>query len=151
MEKAKLVVKQKEPTDWVNSIVAVIKPNKLRICIDQRDLNEAIRREHFPMATTEEVVADMPQAKVISILDANSGYWQVKLDEAKSKLCLFNTPFGITLTPEVFQNHISELSAAAEGVKGIVDHLLLWGKEDEEHDVRFKQVLTKSKRSQFQV
>ena len=63
MEKPKLVVKQKEPSDWVNSMVAVIKPNKLRICIDPRDLNEAIRKEHFPMATTEEVVADMPQAK----------------------------------------------------------------------------------------
>ena len=67
----------------------------------------------------------------------------MKLDEANSKLCTFNTPFGITSTPEVFQNHISELFAAVEGVKGIVDRLLIWGKEDEEHDLRFKQVLTR--------
>ena len=45
-------------------MVAVVKPNKLRICIDPRDLNEAIRREHFPMTTIEEVVADMPQASI---------------------------------------------------------------------------------------
>ena len=94
MEKAEVVVKQKEPTDWVNSMVAVVKPNKRCICIDPRDLNEAIRREHFPMTTIEEVVADMPQAKVFSVLDATSGYWQVKLDEASSKLCTFNTSFG---------------------------------------------------------
>ena len=106
MEKAKVVVKQEEPTDWVNSMVAVIKPKKLRICIDPSDLNEVIRREHFPLTTTEEIVADMTQAKVISILDANSGYWQVKLDEASSKLCTFNTSFGIKSAPEVFQNHI---------------------------------------------
>ena len=94
MEKAEVVVKQKEPTDWVNSMVAVVKPSKRRICIDPRDLNEAIRREHFPMTTIEEVVADMPQAKVFSVLDATSGYWQVKLDEASSKLCTFNSSFG---------------------------------------------------------
>ena len=34
------------------------------------------------MMTIEEVVAGMPQAKVFSVLDATSGYWQVKLDEA---------------------------------------------------------------------
>ena len=51
MEKAGAVVKHTEPSDWVNSMVAVVKPNKIRICIDPRDLNEAIRREHFPMTT----------------------------------------------------------------------------------------------------
>ena len=119
MEKAEVVVKQKEPTDWVNSMVIVVKPNKLRICFDPRDLNEAIRREHFAMTTIEVVVADMPQAKVVSVLDATSGYWQVKLDEASSKLCTFFTPFGryrftrlpsgIKSAPEVFQNHMPEL------------------------------------------
>ena len=45
------------------------------------------------MTTKEDVAADMPQAKVISVFDANSGYWQVKLDEVSSQLCTFNTPF----------------------------------------------------------
>jgi len=54
-------------------MTAVVKPNKNCICIDPRDLNEAIRREHFPMTTIEEVVANMPQAEVISVLDATSG------------------------------------------------------------------------------
>ena len=80
MQKAEVVVKQKELTDWVNSMVAVVKPNKLPICTDPRDSNEAIRREHFPMTTVEKVVADMPQAKLFSVLDATSGYWQVKLE-----------------------------------------------------------------------
>ena len=34
------------------------------------------------MMTIEEAVVGMPQAKVFSVLDATSGYWQVKLDEA---------------------------------------------------------------------
>ena len=39
MENIGVVVKQKEPTDWVNSMVTVIKPEKIRVCIDPRDLS----------------------------------------------------------------------------------------------------------------
>ena len=135
-------------------MVAVVKPNKLHICIDPRDLNESIGGEHLPMTTIEEVVADMPKAEVFSVRDTTSGYWQVKLDEASSKLCTFNTPFGryrftrlpfgIKSATEVFQNHMSKLFADMEGVKVIVDDLI-WGKDDEEHDARLKQVLTRAR------
>jgi hypothetical protein len=42
-------------------MVTVIKPEKIRVCIDPRDLNRAIEREHYPMKTIEEVVAGMPE------------------------------------------------------------------------------------------
>ena len=127
-----------------------MKPNKIRICIDPRDLNKAIQREHFPMMTREEVIASMSRAKVFSVLDATSGHWQVKLDEA----CTFNTPygryrftrlpFGMKSAPEVFQHRMSELFEDVEGVKSIVDDLI-WGKDDEEHDNRLKQVLNRAR------
>ena len=73
------------------------------------------------------------------------------LDEASSKLCTFNTPygryrftrlpFGIKSAPEVFQHGISELFQDVEGVKAIVDDLLIWGKDDDEHDARLTQVM----------
>ena len=63
MEQTGVVVRQTEPTDWVNSLVALVKPNKIRICIDPRDLNKAIQREHFPMMTIEEVVTGIPQQR----------------------------------------------------------------------------------------
>ena len=71
MEAEGVVVKVVEPTEWVNSMVTVVKPNgKLRICIDPKDLNKVIEREHFPMKTIEEVVSKMSGAKVFSVLDA---------------------------------------------------------------------------------
>jgi len=60
IEKAGVLFRQREPTVWVNSVVSVVKPNKIRICIHPNDLNEAIRREHVLMTTTEDVVASMP-------------------------------------------------------------------------------------------
>ena len=54
-------------------------------------------------------------------------------------------PFRIKSAPEVFQNHMPELLVDVEGVKVIIDDLLLWGKDDEEHDARLKQVLTRAR------
>ncbi|CAC5388949.1 unnamed protein product [Mytilus coruscus] len=55
MEDISVIFKQQEPTQWVNSMVTVIKPNvKFRICIDPRDLNKAILPEHYPLKTVEE-------------------------------------------------------------------------------------------------
>ncbi|CAB3979326.1 Transposon Ty3-G Gag-Pol poly [Paramuricea clavata] len=151
MKDAGVIVKQTEPTDWVNSMVTVIKPEKIRVCIDPRDLNRAIKREHYPMKTIEEVVAGMPEAKVFSVLDATSGYWQMKLNEESSKLCTFNTPFGryrftrlpfgIKSAAEVFQKKMSQVLEDIDGAEAIVDDILVWGKYIQEHDARLKKVL----------
>lgn len=40
------------PTQWVSSLVVVPKKNgKLRLCLDPKDLNKAIQREHYPLPT----------------------------------------------------------------------------------------------------
>ena len=130
-------------------MVIVIKPNgKLRISIDPRDLNKAIKREHYPMKTIEDVVTRMPNAKILSILDASSGFWQIKLDNESSLLCTFNTPFGrykfkrlpfgLSSPQDVFQDVMSEIFDGIEGVEVVVDDLLIWGETEIEHDVPLK-------------
>ena len=49
MEQADHIVKVTEPTDWVSSLVVVVKGEKIRLCIDPKDLNGAIRRKHYPI------------------------------------------------------------------------------------------------------
>lgn len=80
MEEQGVIERVTEPTDWVNSMVTVIKPNKTRICIDSRNLNEAIKRDDYPLPTIEEVTARMSNAKIFSVLDAKTGFWQIPLD-----------------------------------------------------------------------
>ncbi|KAI8484941.1 hypothetical protein Bbelb_373480 [Branchiostoma belcheri] len=82
-------------TDWVNSIIIKEKPNgKLRICLDPRDLNNALKRDHYPTPTLEEITPAMSGAQVFSKLDASNGYWNIKLDEESSLLTTFNSPYG---------------------------------------------------------
>ncbi|KAJ8319700.1 LOW QUALITY PROTEIN: hypothetical protein KUTeg_002743 [Tegillarca granosa] len=96
LDRIKSVLLSKDATTrWVNSMVTVIKPNgKIRICIDPRDLNRAIMREHFLLKTVEVLVAQMPDSGIFSRIDAVSGFWQLRLVDTSSQLCTFNTPFG---------------------------------------------------------
>jgi len=73
MEKLGVIVQQEEPTEWVNSLVVVQKLNgAVRLCIDPRDLNAAMKRSHYPLKTVDEVASRLQGANTFSILDAKS-------------------------------------------------------------------------------
>ena len=93
MVKQGVIEKITQPTDWVNSMVVVKKPNgKLRICLDPKDLNASIKRKHHYLPRREDISSQMAGAKIFSKLDLSQGFWQIKLTEQSSKLCCFNTP-----------------------------------------------------------
>ena len=157
MEREGIIKKVTKPTSWVNSMVVVTKPNgSIRICIDPRDLNKAVKRQHYPLLTVDEVVSRMPNAKVFSKIDCTSGFWQLELDNESSKLCTFNTPFGryrylrlpfgIKCASELYQSKICEMIEDIEGAEVIMDDILIWGRTLEEHDRRLKQVLDKARK-----
>ena len=84
-----------EPADWISSMVVVTKKNgMLRICLDPKDLNRAIQREHYPLPTIEDVVTHLHGAKFFTVLDVKNDFWHVALDEPSSYLTTFYTPFG---------------------------------------------------------
>ena len=84
-------MKVDQPTDWVHNLVIVEKKNgSLRLCLDPRALNNAIKRAHYRIPTIQEIASDLAGKKVF----LKDGYWQVELDEQSSLLCTFNTPFG---------------------------------------------------------
>ena len=47
MEKEGIIIQETKPTDGISSLVAVQKLEKLRVCIDPRDLNRAIKRPKY--------------------------------------------------------------------------------------------------------
>ena len=141
-----VIVPVDEPTEFVNPIVIVEKPNtrKLRICLDPKNLNQHIRREHYPIPTLDDAIAKIGNSKFYSKLDLTSGYWQVKLDYESSLLTTFNTPFGryrftrmpfgIKSAQEVFQKKFDEVCENLEGCFKIVDDVIISGKSKQEHD-----------------
>ena len=95
MDDLDIIEPLQKPTDWVNGLVVVEEPNrKLRLCLDPRPLNKAIKREHLHLPTAEEIFSEMSGASHFSKLDASSGYWQIKVDRHSSNLLAFGTPSG---------------------------------------------------------
>lgn len=154
MEKEGHIAKVTEPTDWVNSMVTVVKQDKVRICLDPKDLNRVIRREHYKIPTVEEVVASISDATVFSVLDAKSGFLQVKIDYESSLLTTFNTPigsyrwlrltFGIKSAPEIFQRIMDNMLQDIEGASAIMDDILITGRDITCHDKILNQVIAKA-------
>ena len=70
-----------ELTDWILNLVIVEKKNgSLHICLDPRDLNKAVKREHYKIPTAREVSSHL-SGKNFSMLDRKDGFWQISLDE----------------------------------------------------------------------
>ena len=51
-----------------------------RICLDPRDLNEALEREPYYTQSIEEIMARFHGMTRFTIADFNKGYWMVELD-----------------------------------------------------------------------
>jgi hypothetical protein len=47
------------PTSWANPLVTVAKPDDIRLCLDMRRANEAIRREKHPVPTVDEAMQEI--------------------------------------------------------------------------------------------
>ena len=65
------------------------------MCRDPKDLNKEIKREHFQIPTTEEIIGKLANVTCLSKLDSTAGFHQIKLDRPSSLLTTFNTPFAL--------------------------------------------------------
>lgn len=63
----------------------------LRFCLDPKDLNDSIKRQHFQMPTFEDISSKLAGSSVFSILDTKDAFMHVKLSKESSGLCVFNT------------------------------------------------------------
>lgn len=157
MQKDGIIEKVEGPTDWVNSMTVVKKPNgDLRICLDPRDLNRAIKREHFKLPTLEEITTNLSGAKYFSTLDAKQGFWHVKLHNSSTDLCTFNTifgrykflrmPYGISSASEIFHKRLYGHFDDMEGVIQFIDDILIYASTKEIHDQRLREVLERCRK-----
>ncbi|GBL80021.1 Uncharacterized protein K02A2.6 [Araneus ventricosus] len=114
LEKKGIISAVNKPTDWVDSLIVVEKPNgKLRICLDPRNLNKVIKREHRIIPSAEEIISRLEGKQIFSVLDLKDGFCLIPHDQFSSDLCTFNfpfgryqfkrLPFGIASAPEVFE------------------------------------------------
>ena len=152
MESMGVISKVSEPTPWCAGMVVVPKNSgAVRICVDLKPLNESVLREVHPIPKVDETLAQLAGATLFSKLDANSGFWQIPLEEESRLLTTFITPFGrycfnklpfgISSAPELFQRRMNTILDGLEGVRCQMDDILIFGRNQTEHDSRLIAVL----------
>nr|GEV09486.1 reverse transcriptase domain-containing protein [Tanacetum cinerariifolium]GEV26540.1 reverse transcriptase domain-containing protein [Tanacetum cinerariifolium] len=87
-----------------------------RVCIDYRKLNEATRKDYFPLPFMDQMLERLAGNQYYYFLDGFFGYFQIPIDpkdQEKSKFtCLYGTfayrrmPFGLCNAPGTFQRCI---------------------------------------------
>ena len=116
-------------------MITTKKSGDIRICIDPKQLNKALKRQHYQSSTLEELLSELTKAKIFSTCDLKSGYHHLKLDEESSKLTTFINPhsryrylwlpFGLNVSSEIFQSRLNEALEGLQGVLFITDDILI--------------------------
>ena len=139
-------------TLWCTGVVVVLrKSGDVQICVDLKHLNQSVLREKHPLPGVDETLEQLTGATVISKLDANSGFWQIPLAKNCHELTSFITPFGrycfnklpfgISSAPEHFQKKMRTILDGLVGVLCLMDDILIFGKDQKEHDTRLTAAL----------
>ena len=157
LEDLDIIEKVDGPTPWISPVIAVPKktPGEIRLCVDMRLPNTAIKRTRHYMPSLDDILMQLNGAKVFSKLDLNQGYHQLELDEESRNITTFSTHvglrrykrlnFGVASAAEVFQNHIAEVISDISGAMNTSDDILIYGKTQEDHDATLTQVFKRLK------
>ncbi|GJV96734.1 reverse transcriptase domain-containing protein [Tanacetum coccineum] len=67
----------------------------LRVCIDYRKLNEATRKDHFPLPFMDQMPERLAGNEYYCFLDGFSGYFQIPIDPHDQEKTTFTCPYGM--------------------------------------------------------
>ena len=82
--------------DWLADAVMVKKANgKWRMCVDFMDLNRACPKDSYPLPRIDNLVDSTARHKLLSFMDAFSGYNQIRMEETNQEKTSFVTSQGL--------------------------------------------------------
>ncbi|GJT52083.1 reverse transcriptase domain-containing protein [Tanacetum coccineum] len=66
-----------------------------RVCIDYRKLNDATRKDHFPLPFMDQMLERLARNEYYCFLDGFSGYFQIPIDPQDQEKTTFTCPYGM--------------------------------------------------------
>ncbi|XP_004308201.1 PREDICTED: uncharacterized protein LOC101305990 [Fragaria vesca subsp. vesca] len=155
LKEIKFIHEVSYPT-WVSNVVMVPKPNgKWRMCVDYTNLNKACPMDSFPLPQIDQLVDSTAGFKMLSFLDAYSGYNQIKMQPTdqdhttfvtdKGLYCYEVMPFGLKNAGATYQRLVNAMfeEKIGEVMEVYVDDMLVKSKADDDHIANLDKVFTK--------
>ena len=136
------IIKEVYYPTWLANVVMVKKANgKWRMCVDFTDLNKACPKDCYPLPRIDKLVDSISGHRMLSFLDAYSGYHQVRMDPKDSEATAFQAgggtycytmmPFGLKNAGATYQRMVNKVFEGQIGrnVEAYVDDMVIKTKE----------------------
>ena len=143
---------------FASPIVMASQKDKIRMCIDYRELNSITKKMRYPLPNPSNIFQNLAGNQYFAHMDLRSGYHQLAMSPEASEWSAFVTPFGqykflrvpfgLANAPAWFQRAMSELVLA--GLVGIisyvfVDDIIVYGRTESEFLANMETVLNRLK------
>jgi len=139
--------------EWLANVVMVKKANgEWRMCVDFTDLNKACPKDSYLLPSIDALVDSASGCKMLSFLDAFSGYNQIKMhprDESKttfmtetSSYCYKVMPFGLKNAGATYQRLMDKVLAPMLGrnMHAYVDNMVMTSQERGRHPADLEEL-----------
>ncbi|GAU43618.1 hypothetical protein TSUD_185110 [Trifolium subterraneum] len=146
-------------TTWLSNVVLVKKSNgKWRMCVDYTDLNRACPKDAYPLPNIDKLVDNSSGFKLLSFMDAYSGYNQIKMAEIDKKKTTFMTetgsyynnvmPFGLKNTGATYQRMMNKAfhNEIGDMLEVYMDDMIVKSEEEIDHTVHLKRVFDQARK-----
>ncbi|XP_058787909.1 uncharacterized protein LOC131662207 [Vicia villosa] len=141
-------------TTWLSNVVLVKKSNgKWRMCIDYTDVNRACPKDAYRLPSIDKLVDNSASFKLLSFMDAYSGYNQIPMSKTDKKYTGFMTesgnyyynviPFGLKNAKATYQRMMNKVFRAEIGdmLEVYMDDMIVQSQEETDHSVHLKKSL----------
>ena len=141
--------------DWLVNVVLVKKANgKWRMCVDFTSLNKACPKDSFPLPRINQLVDSIAGHKLLTFMDAFSGYNQIKMAKEDQEKTFFITsrglycykvmPFILKNAGAIYQRLVNKMfnKQIGRNMEVYVDDILVKSKEELVHLDNFKETFT---------
>ncbi|GAU40178.1 hypothetical protein TSUD_292830 [Trifolium subterraneum] len=146
-------------TTWLSNVVLVKKSNgKWRMCVDYTDLNRACPKDAYPLPNIDKLVDNSSGFKLLSFMDAYSGYNQIKMAEIDKKKTAFMTetgnyyykvmPFGLKNAGATYQRMMNKVfhNEIGDMLEVYMDDMIVKSEEEIDHTVHLKRVFHQARK-----
>ncbi|KZS07276.1 Uncharacterized protein APZ42_029040 [Daphnia magna] len=145
------------------SVLVKKKDGEWQFCIDYRWLNEMTTKDVYPLPRIDDALSKLGGAALFSVVDLQSGYWQLPVTEADKPKTAFVTQdglyrfrimsFRLCSEPSTFQRLMHMVLAGWKWADCPVymDDVVISGKVAEEHLERLRKVLSCSQKANLKL
>ncbi|CAN6677874.1 unnamed protein product [Malus baccata var. baccata] len=147
--------------EWLANIVPVLKAitKAVRCCVDYRNINGATPKDEYPMPMADLSIDAVVKHKVLSFMDGNVRYNQVKMAPDDIHKTTFRCPghvgayeylvmpFGLKNAGATYQRAMNAIfhDLIGHNMEVYIDDIVVKSKTEEQHLIDLRQALTRMK------